>query len=296
MKRSILMIAMTAAAALSQVKLPGKLSDKLTGKPAAPAPAPAESGQSTVSGTVKNQTVEFTLTTTSKRASNDVVATNPSKVFPFAGARSNVFAVLRFTPPLQGAASVKVTILKNGSFEDDRDVEYLTGGRSGYVNFTLKPGAYDVEIADKFNTSAVYVRDHFTVTADTVGDRAVGNIKSGSGTLQICKDVVELNCVGETYTWKAGVPFTAFVTMKEPTGVSNTTWVIYKQKPDGTDGQFMNDIMQPIEPTYKRWFAGDFNLPAGTYTVYSVYSQTNQSSEKSGNLKEYFAKTTLVVK
>ena len=40
--------------------------------------------------------------------------------------------------------------------------------------------------------------------------------------------------------------------------------------------------MQPIEPTYKRWFAGDFNLL--------------QSSEKSGNLKEYFAKVTLAVK
>ena len=41
------------------------------------------------------------------------------------------------------------------------------------MNFTLRPGEYDVEVADKFNTSALCVRDHFTVSGDTVGgDRA----------------------------------------------------------------------------------------------------------------------------
>ena len=84
--------------------------------------------------------------------------------------------------------------------------------------------------------------------------------------------------------------------MKEPAGQSNTSWVIYKQKPDGSDGQFVDDPMQSIEPTYKRWFTSELNLAAGTYTIYSVASQRNQSSEKSGNLKEYFAKATLVVK
>lgn len=182
------------------------------------------------------------------------MATNPSKVFPFVAGRSNVFAVLKFTPPLQGAAQVKVTILKGGSFEEDRDVEYLTGGRSGYVNFTLRPGEYDVEVADKFNTSAVYLRDHFTVSGDMAGaERAIGNIKSGSGTLQICKEVTDLKCVGESYTWKAGSPFAAYVTMKEPTGQSNTAWVIYKQKTDGTDepsSGHLHDLLggQPTQP------------------------------------------------
>ena len=64
--------------------------------------------------------------------------------------------------------------------------------------------------------------------------------------------------------------------MKEPTGVSNTTWVMYMQKPDCTDGQVVSDIMPSIEPTYKHWFEGDFNLAAGKYSIYSVYSQPKE--------------------
>lgn len=99
----LLIAAATAALTLAQMKPPGV--------------------SATVTSTVKNQTVDFTLTTTSKRTGNVVVATNSPMVFPFVVGRSTVFAVLKFTPPLQGAAQVKVTILKNGSFEDDRDVE-----------------------------------------------------------------------------------------------------------------------------------------------------------------------------
>ncbi len=84
--------------------------------------------------------------------------------------------------------------------------------------------------------------------ADTVGARAISNIKSGSGTLQICVDFGELKRIGESNKIKAGTSWTA-----------------------------------------------DLSLGPGVYTLYSVANQNNQSSEKSGNLKEYFAKATLKI-
>ncbi len=251
--------------------------------------------QSSVSGTVKGQTVEMTLSEGVALVKNEIAATKPAKVFAFQGAKNNVFGALKFSPPLQGAAQVKVTILKKGSFEDDRDVTYQTGGRTGGFAFTLKPGDYTVEVSDKFDAAKIYLRDQFTVSPDNVGARAIGTIQSGSGTLQICKDVIELKCVGESNKVKAGTSWTAYVTMPQPAGESVTAWVIYRQKADGTDGQFFDSIIQSIEAKFKRWWTAELSLGPGVYTLYSVANQNNQSSEKGGNLKEYFAKTTLTI-
>lgn len=297
-----LAIVATGALAMAQIKLPGKIADKIPGNNTASsvntAPA-ASSGAPTVSGTINGQTVELTLTETVARNGNDVVATKPTKTFAYKGSVTNVFGTLKFTPPLQGAAGVKVTLMKNGSFADDRDITYQTGGRTGGFAFTLAPGNYDVQVSDKFDTSKVYLRDKLTVSPDTVGDRATGNVKAGSGTLTACKDVVDSKCVGESATWNRGSTITLLVSMPAPVGQPgqiNSAWVIYKQKPNGQDGDFVDSVIQTIDGKWKKWWTADISFAPGVYTVYSVANQSNQSSEKSGNLKEYFAKMTLTVK
>ena len=60
----------------------------------------------------------------------------------------------------------------------------------------------------------------------------------------------------------------------------------------------MNEYQQNIGEKNRRYATvGDsFRLPAGVYSVYVIAWGKRQTMERSGNLTEHFAKTTLTVK
>ena len=229
----------------------------------------------------------------------DLMAVSPTVTFPFKGTVTNVWGHLRFTPQADvSKEAYKVIFLKGGSFADDRDIEFGIGGKTAGFSVTLQPGEYEVKLVDKFNTDKLFASTKITVSADAVGDRATGNIASGTGKLMFCKEIDDnWKCVGESTTWKAGQTFNLYVIMPVKVPLSLTMWVIHKQKADGSDGEFVDEQIQNIGPNgAKYWGTTEgFKLPAGKYSFYSIDSAKRQQTEHSGNLKEYFAKATLVV-
>ena len=284
----------------SQVKLPN-LKDKLSPKPTSASTSAPSSAAGTVTGTVNGQTVLLTLcdrVSADPKSLGDVLPGNPTKTFAFKGTVTNVFGVLRFDPPAPVKnIGYKVNVTKNGSFADDRDIEWNTGGKTALFTFTMRPGEYDLEVVNKAQPDQVFIKDRFTVAADTVGERASGNIATGTGKLMVCKEVDDdWKCVGESTTWKASQPFNLYVVMPTTIGMNLTKWVTHRQKPDGTDGEFIDEQIQNVGDKSKRWATTEgFRLRPGTYTIYSIAATEAQTMEHSGNLKNYFAKTTLVV-
>lgn len=251
---------------------------------------------------VTGQKVELTLCDRllpDPKSRFDQLPGTPTKKFAFKGTVTNVFGHLRFDPPANVKnIGYKVVVMKNGSWADDRDITWNTGARTASFSFTFTPGEYDLTVVNKADDSQVFAKDHFTVTPNTVGDRAVDNIASGSGNLMVCKEVDDnWKCVNESTAWQAGKTFNLYVVMPAPITVTLTKWVFHKQNPDGTDGTYVDEMVQDVGEKAKRWATTEgFQLPAGKYTIYSIAEAKAQSTEHSGNLKSYFAKTTLVVK
>ena len=73
--------------------------------------------------------------------------------------------------------------------------------------------------------------------------------------------------------------------------------MIHKQTSDGTDGAFVEELIQNIgEARFRKWATTEgFRYPAGVYTIYSISAAEGRQGEHSGNLKNYFAKTTLTI-
>jgi len=305
-------MALACGFAAAQIRLPGNLGNKLPGKapaktePAAPAAAAttAPAGSPVVKATVDGQTVQLTMcqrAAANPKVKFDVMPVNPTTTFAFRGTVTNVFGVFQFDPPLTGTTkhTIKVIAMKNGSFADDRDIEFTTGGRTGVFGMTLTPGSYELQIVNKFSQDKLYMKTRIEVSEDTVGARATDNMKSGAGKLTVCREVDDSwKCVGEATAWKANRAFNVFVELPMPAGLTLTKWVIHKQKPDGTDGAFVDEQVQNIgEARFRKWATTEgFRLPAGVYTIYSISAAEAETTEHSGNLKKYFAKTTLTVR
>ncbi len=307
MIRNITMLLLATSLGGAQIKLPGNLTNKLPGKTAAKTEVKTDATAAAFTPnqkvTVDGQSVELTLcerAAADPKVKNDVMAVNPTTTFASKGTVTNVFGVFRFDPPLTGTTkhTLKVIANKGGSFEDDRDITFTTGGRTGAFGMTLKPGRYELQIVNKFDQAKLYMKASIVVSEDTVGARATDNMKSGAGKLMFCKEVDDnWKCVGEATKWKANQPFNTFVELPTPAGVTLTRWVIHKQKSDGTDGAFVDEQMQNIgETRFRKWATTEgWRLPAGVYTIYSIASQQAQTTEHSGNLKNYFAKATVTI-
>lgn len=128
-------------------------------------------------------------------------------------------------------------------------------------------------------------------------DTAAGNAPSGK--VSICKEIDDdWKCVGQATEWAADTPFNVLFENKGPAGVDFIGIVFYKQGADGKDVEHINEYQQQIgEKNSKYATVGDMlKLPAGTYSVYIISWGKRELMMKNGNLKDYFAKTTLTVK
>ena len=128
-------------------------------------------------------------------------------------------------------------------------------------------------------------------------DQTAGNAPSGK--VSICKEIDDdWKCVGQASEWEADKSFNVLFENKGPVGVGFIGIVFYKQGADGKDVEHVNEYQQDIgEKNSKYATVGDMlKLPAGTYSVYVIAWGKRELMMKNGNLKEYFAKTTLTVK
>ncbi len=226
----------------------------------------------------------------------------PSKTFQPKGTLSNVNIVATF-PAVPTGAGITFLITKNdANGEYVHSIDYAAGPKNttAYAKLTINtPGKYFVRMVNYYDKSQVWATTDFTVGEDTVGPRSVGNTVAGGGNVWICKSVDDKwNCVGGSSEWPANKGFDVLFKNPTPVGVDFIGIVFYKQGPDGKDVEFINEYQQNIGDK-NRWYAtgnNEISLPAGTYSVYIIAWGKREVMYHTGNLKEYFAKTTLTVR
>ena len=173
-----------------------------------------------------------------------------------------------------------------------------------------KPGKYTLT-AKPANNGAPGEAE-FQVLAETEGPFANGTQPSGQGSLWICKEIDDdWKPVGSTtsaksnnrlFTWKANEGFNILIKNKPktPIGTLFIGIIIHKQGEDGRDVGFVNEWMsdQLAENETTMWgtVQPPTSLPAGRYTIYIIDWYTREINEHNGNLTQYFAKITVVVK
>lgn len=227
---------------------------------------------------------------------------NPTKTLSPKGTLRNVHILYSF-PKVPTGAGVTFLVTKDNA--DGEHVQYIDYSVSpnhttAYAQLTINtPGKYFVRLVNYYNKAQVWATTDFTVGADTVGPRAVGNTASGGGKVSICKEIDDnWNCVGESNQWAANTPFNVLFVNPTPFGTDFLGMIFHKQGPDGKDVAFVNEYQQLVgEKDRKYATVGDqLRLPAGVYSVYIIAWGKRETLEHRGNLTEYFAKTTLTVK
>jgi hypothetical protein len=227
---------------------------------------------------------------------------NPTRTFKPKGTLRNVFVVSTFPAVPTGAGITFMVTKNNADGEYVQNIDYAVSPRhtTAYARFTINtPGKYFVRLANYYNKAQVWATAEFTVGEDTVGPRAVGNTAAGQGKVSICKEIDDnWKCVGGSNEWKANAPFNVFFENPTPSGVDFIGIIFYKQGADGKDVEFINEYQQNIGEKNRLYATtGDqISLPAGVYSVYIIAWGKREVMEHRGNLKEYFAKTPLMVK
>jgi len=227
---------------------------------------------------------------------------NPTKTFSPKGTLRNIHVLYSF-PPVPTGAGVTFMITKDsadGEYVENKDYVVTPQHTTAYAQFTINtPGKYVVRLANYYNKSQIWAQSDFTIGADTVGPRSVGNTAAGGGQVWICKTVDDnWNCVGGANEWKANAGFDVLFKNPTPVGIDFIGIIFYKQGPDGKDVEFINEYQQNIGDK-NRFYATQNNessLPAGKYSVYVIPWGKRETMVHNGNLSEYFAKMTLTVK
>ena len=225
-----------------------------------------------------------------------------TKAFRPKGTLRNVHIVATFPMVPTGAGVTFLVTKDNAHGEHVQYVDYAVSPRhtTAYAQLTINtPGKYFVQMANFYDKSQVWATTDFSVGADIVGPRAVGNTAAGLGKVTICKEIDDdWKCVGESTVWMPNAPFNIYFRNPTPVGVDFIGIVIHKQGPDGKDVDFISEYQQNIGETNKLYATvGDqLKLPAGVYSIYIIAWGKREVLTRHGNFKEYFAKTTLTVK
>lgn len=226
----------------------------------------------------------------------------PSKMFSPKGETSNVSVVASF-PKVPTGAGVTFQVRK-GSVDGENygDFDYAVSPQhtTAYKRLTLNsPGHYYVQMVNYYNKSQVWAATDFTVGEDKIVNRATGNVPSGGGNVWICKSVDDnWNCVGGANEWRANQGFDVLFQNPDPVQVDFIGIIFYKQGGDGKDTEFVTEYQQNIGEKNRFYATGgnEISLPAGIYSVYIIAWGKREVMEHRGNLKDYFAKTTLTVR
>ena len=227
---------------------------------------------------------------------------NPTKTFKPKGTLRNVFVLATFTPVATGARITFMITKDNAKGEYVQNMDYYASPQhtTAHVPFTINtPGKYFVRMVNYYDKSQVWATTDFNVSEDTVGPRAPGNTPAGLGKVSICKEIDDnWKCVGGSNQWAANTPFNVFFENPSPVGAEFIGIIFHKQGPDGKDVEFINEYQQNIGEKNRMYatVGNELKLPAGVYSVYIIAWDKREVLTHTGNLKEYFAKTTLTVK
>jgi hypothetical protein len=227
---------------------------------------------------------------------------NPTKTFQPKGTLRNINVLATFPAVATGAGITFMVTRNDANSENVENKDYAASPKhtTAYARFTINaPGKYFVRMANYYDKSQVWATADFTIGADTVGARAVGNTAAGQGKVSICKEIDDnWKCVGAANEWLANSPFNVLFENPTPSGVDFIGIIFYKQGADRRDAEFINEYQQNIgEKNRKYATVGDsLRLPAGVYSVYIIAWGKRETMEHRGNLTEYFAKTVLTVK
>jgi hypothetical protein len=234
----------------------------------------------------------------------------PTDQFRVRGAEPNVHAIAKL-PPTVEAKKVKFTVL-DSSNKVVASVDAPAFGGLGAAKLSVaKPGDYLMQVgAEEPNT--ILGETPFKVLADSEGPFANGTQPTGQGSLWICKEVnddwlpvgstADAKTGNRLFTWKADEGFNILIKNKPktPFGTLFLGIIIHKQGEDGKDFGFVNEYQseQLEENVASMWCTVQppTSLPAGRYTLYIIDWYTREPTEHNGNLKQYFAKITIVVK
>lgn len=227
---------------------------------------------------------------------------NPSKVFSPRGTLRNVNLLATF-PAVATGAGITFMITKNdadGEYVQNVDYAASPHHTTAYARLTINTaGKYFVRMVNYYDKSQVWATTDFSVGEDTVGPRAAGNTASEQGKVSICKEIDDnWKCVAQSNIWTANAPFNVLFENPTPVGVDFIGIVIHRQGPDGKDVSFVNDYQQNIGEKNRKYatIGEELKLPAGVYSVYIIAWGKRETMEHRGNLTEYFAKMTLMVK
>lgn len=239
---------------------------------------------------------------------------NPTKSFKPMGELTNVHVVATFKPMGKEQTLVIKVLTKDGEEERSTDLPVTPESTWVFTGFTMnKAGEYTMKLIVK-STDEVLAEEKFTVLPDDKGPRANGDQPSGQGFLWICEstddDWKPVGATGDPttkdkehiFTWPADKGFNILVKNKAkvPFGTLFLGIVIHNQGADGKDIGFVNEWQsdQLEENKATMWATVEplTNLKAGRYTVYVIDWYTREATEHNGNLKQYYAKVTLIVK
>lgn len=256
---------------------------------------------------------KLTLHNDGKTVKGDNFTTSPhSTTFAFKGALSNVWVKLSSPTAAKVETKYRVIAYDHKGWQE-RDLKmYIPKGKKEMVwNWMIRPGTYTVKMMPLNGDTPVYQTYAITVTDPKDGAaRATGDQTAGQSKVWICRDTDDKwNALDPAtykdgaYHWPANKTFNVMVKNNgKAFGVNFLGFVIHKQGPDGKDTDFVNECQtDQISDKSTMWatvtgLPGMTSLPAGTYTMYVIDWGKRQVNFHSGNLTEYFAKITLVIK
>jgi hypothetical protein len=255
---------------------------------------------------------KLTLYNNGKNVKGDHIALGaPTTEFVFKGTVPNFYFKLSYAKPVVTETLYKVLMLdEKGIYANDFKMKVPKGQKDITWCWMVRPGAYTVKLVSPTDDEKVFQTYAIKVT-DTVGDRATGNQKAGQAKVWICKDTddnwnaIEPGGSPEkgVFNWQANRTFNVMVKNNgKPFNVSFLGFVLHKQGPDGKDTDFVNECQtDQLQDKSTMWASTSglpsmSSLPAGTYTLYVIDWSKRQINFHSGNLTEYFAKVTIIVK
>lgn len=185
--------------------------------------------------------------------------------------------------------------------KDDGTVAYSypfdPGGASGIYYATSTPipeGNYTVKIVEGSDESSVWCKKEITVAA------AMTKV-AGSNNVIFCDYVDDnWNPIGTVTKIKAGQCVNFMVELPSAQKLSTVGWAIYKIKKDGTDGEFISELMMGAQNDGgTKHFATTEKLckfeTKGKYRVYAIDWYERQINSTVGNYTKYYAKGEIIV-
>ncbi|MEO8211443.1 MAG: hypothetical protein ABI840_12865 [bacterium] len=248
--------------------------------------------------TLHSQTITIDTYNTQEPPQGEYDGRTPVKAFEITGGAERV---VYFKYELGGNGAWMTHPLVLLVTKDDGTVAYSypfdPGGSSGiyYAASTPLPeGNYTAKIVEGNDESSVWCKKDFTVSS------AMTKV-AGSKDVIFCDYADDnWNPIGAVTKIKAGQCINFMVELPASMDLSTVAWEIYKVKKDGTDGDFISELMMTMNTKDNvKHFATTEKLckfeKKGKYRVYAIDWYKRPVNSTVGNFSDYYAKGEIIV-